>query len=144
MTEPGTDPSDAPEPQVPVLAVLDIGTTLDAAGGQWPTVVVAAAEHPEVADLARVHAIDGIGDIATEAVIIDDVLVLGVIVTVPVRCVFALAFSLGVHRQVLDDAAAAGHLVIATTDPADAEADQPLWLAIDLDAELLRNVLGEA
>jgi hypothetical protein len=128
---------------VPVFAALDIGTTIDGDGRSWPTVVIDVAGHPEVADLARVHATEGIGDIATAAALVDDALVLAVMITVPVRCTFAVACSLPQHRSVLDDAVREGHLVIATTEPTDAERDQPLWLAIDIDAELLADVLPE-
>ena len=129
---------------VPVFAALDMGSTIDGDGRRWPTVVIDVAGHPEVADLARVHAIEGIGDIATAAAVIDDALVLAVMITVPVRCTFAVACALPEHRPVLEDAAREGHLVIATTEPADAETDRPLWLAIDIDADLLVGVLPAA
>ena len=53
--------------EIVVLEVLDVGTTIESTGERLPTVVVDASDHPEIADLARVHAVDGIGDIATEA-----------------------------------------------------------------------------
>ena len=52
-----------------IFAVVDIGTTIDDDGRQWPTAVIDADGHPEITDLARVHAIEGIGDIATEAAV---------------------------------------------------------------------------
>ncbi len=141
MTEPTTPP---------LLAVLDVGTTLDDAGERWPTAVIDATSHPEVADLARVHAVEGIGDISTEAALVpiddaagdvDHLLLVGVAITQPVRAAFAVAFSLPVHREVLDDAATRGQLVLATTDPERADADRPLWLAIDIDPALFASVL---
>lgn len=128
---------------VPVFAALDTGSTIDGDGRTWPTVVIDVAGHPEVGDLARVHAVEGIGDIATAAAVIDDALVLAVMITVPVQCTFAVVCALPEHRAVLEDAARDGHLVIATTEPADAETDRPLWLAIDIDTDLLIGVLPE-
>ena len=134
--------------EIVVLPVLDAGTTIDADGERLPTVVVDARGNPEVADLARVHAIEGIGDIATEAVAVpagDGAwrFLLAVIISTPVRCSFVLEFALPPHRRVLDEAAAAGRLVIATTPPERAAADQPLWLAIDLDARSLLDALPD-
>ena len=134
--------------EIVVLPVLDAGTTIDADGERLPTVVIDARGNPEVADLARVHAIEGIGDIATEAVAVpagDGAwrVLLAVIISTPVRCSFVLEFALPPHRRVLDEAAAAGRLVIATTPPERAAADQPLWLAIDLDARSLLDALPD-
>ena len=132
-----------------VLEVLEIGTTIDTTGERLPTVVVDAGGHVEIADLARVHAVEGIGDIATEAaaVPVDDTgswrFFLAVIISSPVRCAFVLEFSLPSDRRVLDEAAAAGRLVIATTPPERATVDQPLWLAIDLDSRSLADALPD-
>lgn len=132
-----------------ILPVLETGTTIDSTGVELPTVVVDASAHPEIADLARVHAVEGIGDIATEAAAVptgDDAsatwrFFLAVIITSPVQCAFVLEFALPADRRVLDDAVAVGHLVIATTPPERASVDQPLWLAIDLDARSLADAL---
>ena len=134
--------------EIVVFPVLDAGTTIDADGERLPTVVIDAGGHPEVADLARVHAVEGIGEIATEAVAVPAGegawrFLLAVIISTPVRCSFVLEFALPPHRRVLDEAAAAGHLVIATTPPERAAADQPLWLAIDLDARSLLDALPD-
>jgi len=56
-------------------------------------------------------------------------------------CAFALAFSLPTQRHVLDEAADVGNLMVATTPPEQVASDQPLWLAIDLDATSLRTAL---
>ena len=136
----------------PVFVVLDSGTSIDDAGVEMPTVVIDATGHPEVADLARVHAVEGIGDIATEATLVEageearasgveHLLVLGIRIDVPVRCVFALALALPEHRRVVDHVLVAGGLVIATTAPDRAAAERPLWLAVDLDPERLDAVL---
>ncbi len=129
----------------PVIPVIDVGTTIDEDGTRWPTAVIDASDNPEVADLARVHATDGVGDITTEALCLPwadgHLFMLGVRVTKPVLCAFALAFSLPAQREVLDDAAETGQLVIATTPPEDAATHQPLWLALDLDREPFQAAL---
>lgn len=131
-----------------ILPVLESGTTIEASGARLPTVVVDASDHPEIADLARVHAVEGIGDIATEAAAVpigDDAMAwrffLAVIIHSPVQCAFVLEFALPSDRRVLDEAIVAGRLVIATTPPERASADQPLWLAIDLDPGALADAL---
>ena len=137
----------------PVFLVLDSGASIDDAGVEMPTVVIDPQGHPEVSDLARVHAVEGVGDIATEATLveagdearaagIEQILVLGVRISVPVRCVFAIAVALPEHRLVLDRAIDVGGLVIATTAPERAAEDRPLWLAVDLDPDQLSTVLG--
>ena len=121
--------------------VLDVGVTVDTDGVTWPTAVIDATNHPEIADLARVHAIDGVGDIATSALCVPSgsghLFLLGVRITTPVSCAFAVGFSLPTQRQALEDAARRGQLVIATTRPEDAAVDHPLWLALDLDTDQL-------
>lgn len=139
------DPMAAELPIV-ILPVLETGVMIDAAGEQLPTVVVDATGHPEIADLARVHAVEGIGDIATEAAAVPTGdgtwrFFLAVIISSPVTCAFVIEFALPADRRVLDEAAGAGRLVIATTPPERAEVDQPLWLAIDLDAHSLADAL---
>lgn len=137
----------------PVFVVVDTGTTIDDGGRRWPTAVIEATGHPEIADLARVHAVEGIGDIATAAVLLDvdedsfvadsveHVLALAVTISVPVMAAFVVAFTLPAQREVLESASREGHLVVATTDPQRASVDEPLWLAIDLDPHLLTDVL---
>ena len=137
----------------PVFAVVDTGTTIDADGARWPTAVIDADGHPEITDLARVHAVEGIGDIATEAALLEldatsavpgsaeRILALAVIIAVPVSQSFVVTFALPAQRGVLDDAVREGHLVLATTDPDRANADRPLWLAIDIDPSALGDVL---
>jgi hypothetical protein len=138
----------AVESEIVILPVLETGAMIDVTGEQLPTVVIDATDHPEIADLARVHAVEGIGDIATEAAAVPTGdgawrFFLAVIISSPVTCAFVLEFALPAHRQVLDEAAAVGHLVIATTPPERAGVDQPLWLAIDLDARSLADALPD-
>ena len=128
---------------VPLFVAQEIGRTLVDENKWMPTVTIDVSQSPEVADLARVHAVEGVGDVSTHAIRQDDSVVLGVQMTSPVRAMFAVAFSYAQHREFLKDVAEAGALVFATTDVENAHDDQPLWLSVDIDGgallETLRN-----
>ncbi len=128
---------------VPLFVAQEIGRTLVDENKWMPTVTIDVSQSPEVADLARVHAVEGVGDVSTHAVRQDDSVVLGVQMTSPVRAMFAVAFSYAQHREFLKDVAEAGALIFATTDVENADEDQPLWLSVDIDGgallETLRN-----
>ena len=128
---------------VPVFVAQEIGRTLVDENKWMPTVTIDVSQSPEVADLARVHAVEGIGDVSTHAIRQDDAVVLGVQLTSPVRAMFAVAFSYAQHREFLKDVAEAGALIFATTNVENAHDDQPLWLSVDIDGgallETLRN-----
>lgn len=128
---------------VPVFVAQEIGRTLVDENKWMPTVTIDVSQSPEVADLARVHAVEGIGDVSTHAIRQDDAVVLGVQLTSPVRAIFAVAFSYAQHREFLKDVAEAGALIFATTNVKNAIEDQPLWLSVDIDGgallETLRN-----
>ena len=126
---------------VPVFVAQEIGRTLVDENKWMPTVTIDVSESPEVADLARVHAVEGIGDVSTHAIRQDDSVVLGVQLTSPVRAIFAVAFSYAQHREFLKDVAEAGALVFATTNVEDANEDQPLWLSVDIDGSALLETL---
>jgi hypothetical protein len=75
---------------------------------------------------------------------------LAIMVTSPVRCTFGISFVLPAQGRVLSEAAEHGHLVIATTSPDEVNAAvddlgaiPPLWLAIDIDADLLARAVAE-
>ena len=123
--------------QVAVFVARDVGHTITTDGSPTPTVVIDVAGHPEVADLARVHAIEGVGDVTTVAMCDGDLVLLGVRLSVPVVAMFAVAFSSAVHGAFLAEVAAAGELTIATTDPEVAVDERPLWLAVDIDGPAL-------
>jgi hypothetical protein len=129
-----TVPSDA------TIAVLEVGITVGEEGAAHPTVVLDVAHRPDVADLPRVHAVEGVGDIVTLVDATDDGLVLTVRLTRPVIAEFAVRFLLPEHLEVLGHAALVGHLLLATTPPA-AAGDNPVWLAVDLDGPGLAAVL---
>ena len=128
---------------VPLFVAQEIGRTLVDENKWMPTVTIDVSESPQVADLARVHAVEGVGDVSTHAIRQDDSVVLGVQMTSPVRAMFAVAFSYAQHREFLKDVAEAGALIFATTDVENALEDQPLWLSVDIDGgallETLRN-----
>ena len=126
-----------------MFVAQEIGRTLVDENKWMPTVTIDVSESPQVADLARVHAVEGIGDVSTHAIRQDDSVVLGVQLTSPVRAMFAVAYSYAQHREFLKDVAEAGALIFATTDVENAHEDQPLWLSVDIDGgallETLRN-----
>ena len=112
-------------------------------GNTWmPTVTIDASQSPEVADLARVHAVEGIGDVSTHAIRQDDTVVVGVQLTSPVQAMFAVAFSCALHREFLNEVADAKSLIFATTDTGSAHEEQPLWLSVDIDGEALRQIMN--
>ena len=126
---------------VPVFVAQEIGRTLVDEDKWMPTVTIDVSQSPEVADLARVHAVEGIGDVSTHAIRQNDAVVLGVQLTSPVQAIFAVAFSYVQHREFLKDVAEAGSLIFATTDVENAIEDQPLWLSVDIDGSALLETL---
>ena len=129
---------------VPLFVAQEIGRTL-LDGDVWmPTVAIDVSQSPEVADLARVHAVEGIGDVSTHAIRQDDAIVIGVQLTRPVRAIFAVAFSYALHREFLNEVADAGSLIFATTDAQTAHEDRPLWLSVDIDGNALRQTINTA
>ena len=127
---------------VPLFVAKEIGRTL-LDGDVWmPTVTIDVSQSPEVADLARVHAVEGIGDVTTHAIRQDDAVVVGVQLTRPVRAIFAVAFSYAVHQEFLNEVADAGTLVFATTDAESAHEEHPLWLSVDIEGDALRQTIN--
>ena len=126
---------------VPLFVAQEIGRTLVDENKWMPTVTIDVSQSPEVADLARVHAVEGIGDVSTHAIRQDDAVVLGVQLTSPVQAIFAVAFSYAQHREFLKDVAEAGALIFATTNVENAIEDQPLWLSVDIDGSALLETL---
>ena len=126
---------------VPLFVAQEIGRTLVDENKWMPTVTIDVSQSPEVADLARVHAVEGVGDVSTHAIRQDDSVVLGVQMTSPVRAMFAVAFSYAQHREFLKDVAEAGALIFATTDVENARENQPLWLSVDIDGSALLETL---
>ena len=152
------------------LVVIDTGVTESDDGTRYPTAVIDATGRPDVTDLARVHAVEGIGDVATFLELIDPALIdpelidrvpsgpallLTVRLTRPVIAEFTVRFELPAGLAVLADAAVAGHLLLATTvpdvspageapgvDAPDVDASRhPAWLAVDVDGARLAEVL---
>ena len=131
-----------------LLLAQDLGYAVGEDGAMTPTVVLRVDDHPEVADLARVHAIEGIGDVRTTGRRVDNagpdgapVFLLGVSLTSPVRAAFAIMFPLPDAEAFLRDAGRGGQLALATTDVGSVGAERPFWLAIDLDGPSLEQAL---
>ena len=128
---------------VPFFVAQEIGRTLLEENVWIPTVTIDVSQSPEVADLARVHAIEGIGDVSTHAIRQDDTVLVGVQLTSPVQAMFAVAFSYSLHQDFLNEVADAGSLVFATTATESAHEDRPLWLSVDIDGTALRQTLAQ-
>ena len=126
----------------PLFVAQEIGHTLVDENVWMPTVTIDVSQAPEVADLARVHAVEGIGDVNTHAIREGDAVVIGVQLTSPVQAVFAVAFSYALHGEFLKEVADAGSLIFATTDAETAHEDRPLWLSVDIDGESLRQTMN--
>jgi hypothetical protein len=128
---------------VPFFVAQEIGRTLLDENVWMPTVTIDVSQSPEVADLARVHAVEGIGDVSTHAIRQDDTVLVGVQLTSPVQATFAVAFSYALHQEFLEEVADAGSLVFATTATESAHEDRPLWLSVDIDGTALRQTLAQ-
>ena len=126
---------------VPLFVAQEIGRTLSDGNVWLPTVTIDASQSPDVADLARVHAVEGIGDVSTHAIREDDAIVVGVQLTSPVQAMFAVAFSYALHREFLEEVADAGSLIFATTNVEAAHDEHPLWLSVDIDGNALRQTI---
>jgi len=145
---------DAQQPLVVRSSGLTLGDEGDGVQRPYPTVVVDASARPDVADLARVHVGEGVGDLATSLVVLSLgplaaprlVIRLGIACTSPVRCSFALDLDVEEHRAVLEDIASSGLLLIATGDPpatgaSAASGPHPPWLAVTLRGEAVTLAL---
>ena len=126
---------------IPLFVAQEIGHTLLNEDTWMPTVTIDVSQSPEVADLARVHAVEGIGDVSTHAIRQEDTVLVGVQLTSPVQAMFAVAFSYELHREFLNEVADAGTLVFATTDTETAHEERPLWLSVFIDGAALRQTL---
>ena len=126
----------------PLFVAQEIGHTLVDENVWMPTVTIDVSQAPEVADLARVHAVEGIGDVSTHAIRQDDAIVVGVQLTSPVQAMFAVAFSYALHAEFLKEVADAGSLIFATTDVEAAHEEHPLWLSVDIDGDALRQTMN--
>ena len=126
----------------PLFVAQEIGHTLVDENLWLPTVTIDVSQAPEVADLARVHAVEGIGDVSTHAIRQDDAIVIGVQLTSPVQAMFAVAFSYSLHAEFLKEVANAGSLIFATTDAETAHEEHPLWLSVDIDGDALRQTMN--
>jgi hypothetical protein len=126
----------------PLFVAQEIGHTLVDENAWMPTVTIDVSQAPEVADLARVHAVEGIGDVSTHAIREGDAVVIGVQLTSPVQAVFAVVFSYALHGEFLKEVADVGSLIFATTDAETAHEEHPLWLSVDIDGDALRQTMN--
>ena len=132
----------------PLLFAQDLGYAVGDDGSMTPTVVIDVADHPGIADLARVHAIEGVGDVRTSGRRVEGagpdgapVFLLGVSMTSPVTAAFAVLFPLPEAETFLREAGAGGRLAFGTTDVDTVGSERPFWLAVDLDGPSIGRAL---
>lgn len=130
------------DPVLDALVPVDsVGWTMSEIDGDLvalPSVALDISERPDVADLSRVHAIEGVGDIRTLATRSEGGVRFDVVLTSPVRCHLAFVISTE-HEQILEHAAYQQTLVLATGDPTIVGAT---WLAVNIDGDALRAALA--
>lgn len=125
---------------------MSAGTTIDTDGVSFPTVVVDTTERPDVRDLARVVAQDGVGDLATDGDIGMEpngrtVIRLTAQASVPVAVEFTLVFPMPAYAELLGDAARMGCLVVAAAIGDPPEVDSGHWLGLDVDGQSLQRMV---
>lgn len=124
------------------VPVVSAGT-IEADGEVLPAVVVDAGARPDVADLARVVAVEGVGDLRSGVGLYDlgprdDWLVrIEVALDAPVRCRFHLVLGPEDGAALLAAAGAAGALAIGCEPP-----ERSGWLAVVVDPAPLAPVLA--
>jgi len=128
---------DGEVPVVSVGAIVDPGED-----GVIPAVVLDPARRPDVADLVRVQASDGVGDLRCGMGVWDlgdpEAWLVRVEVSVdhPVTCRFHYVLPLAGNEAWLRSAAAAGGIALGTGDP------EGRWLVVTVDPARLGPVLG--
>ncbi|HSL59177.1 MAG TPA: hypothetical protein VK866_15125 [Acidimicrobiales bacterium] len=127
------------------VPVVSVGrTTVEGDDRALPAVLLDVSDRPDVADLARVHALEGVGDVRTAAAVrtvgdpADWLIRLDVAVDRPVRCRFHVVTGLVASLGLLRDVADTGLLVIATGEPEPGAR----WLAVEIDRPQLAEVLA--
>lgn len=136
-------------PETEPLRIVSAGTTIDTDGVSFPTVVVDASNRPDVRDLVRVVAIDGVGDLTTTGDVGMDpqgrtVIRLMARATVPVAVEFTMVFPMPAYAELLGDAARMGCLVIASATGDPPTIDNENWLGLDLDSTSLMKMVNFA
>lgn len=131
----------------PPLVIRSAGTLLDHAATSYPTVMVDASGRPDVADLPRVVAAEGVGDLTTHAEPMIGpggrrLLRLRMSMSRPVGVEWSVDFHLPEFTDFLTLAAECGCLVFAFggDDPGAPSSDSG-WLGVDLDASAVSSIL---
>ena len=150
MAGPGAASTGTPPNREDFLAgavpVASVGAVVDPdLNEEVPAVCLDARDRPEVGDLARVHASEGVGDLRLGLGVWDlgpptDWLVrLEVVVTLPVVCRFFWCVAWEEHLAWLDRVASIGVVAVGTLG-LDGEPGGD-WLVMNVDAERLAPVL---
>jgi hypothetical protein len=125
-----------------------------------PAVEVDVRDRPDVADLPRVHAMEGPGRIHASARLFrrrsaltswgrsrrrgagPRLVRIDTVVSSPVNCTFAVVLDLARHRHVLRHIASSHSLVLATTSGPDLTGAR--WLSLSLDGDAIGQLLHTA
>lgn len=136
---------------LPPLVIRSAGTLLDDAATLYPTVMVDATGRPDVADLPRVVASEGVGDLTTRAEPMVGpggrrLLRLRMSMSRPVEVEWSVDFHLPGFADLLSLAAECGCLVFAFGRDVEGDASgldpgDDGWLGVDLDAAAVRAIL---
>ena len=124
------------------VPTLSVGAILDPADGSvLPALVLDPSDRPDVADLVRVQAAEGVGDLRCGLGVWDLgppetwLVRLEVAVDHPVRCHFHTVIDWTTHRVWLDSVAGAGAVALGTGDA------EGRWLVLNVDPERLTPLL---
>jgi hypothetical protein len=125
------------EPELPITGVSMVHPDR----GQVPVLRLDMSRRPDVRDLARVHQIEGSGQVVVLArgVRLPDRggwVLLDIRVTRPVRCRFRLALSLASQREILEALAGSGLLGVLPDDVPGRRYSRALYLVIEPAATL--------
>lgn len=124
------------------VVATSVGAILDPTDhAEVPALVLDASDRPDVIDLVRVQAVDGVGDLRCGIGVWDvgppgEWLVrLEVLVDHPVHCRFHTVLPWASHRPWLASVAAAGAVALSVGDP------EGRWLIVTVDPVRLRPLL---
>jgi hypothetical protein len=137
-----SDPQTLTEFRRDALAVVSTGFIADPDDGSLvAAMVLDASARPDVADLTRVHALEGVGDLRCGLGVYDVgppaswLVRLEVAVDHPVHCRFHAVVDWASHRPWLTAVADGGAVAIGTGD------DSGYWLRLNVDAARVGPVL---
>ena len=88
---------------IPVFAAGEVGRTLSSDNSWLPTVSIDVEGFPAISDLARVHAVEGIGNVSTHAIRQNESVIIGVRVSVQLPKQFNWQSNTTLSRRLILD-----------------------------------------